>query len=88
MAELPRPPAKVVRFHWEEVSHLDGRRRVPVVDVEVQADDGALRIALEVLPGSLCYAGLASPRVAVVAQATAQAFVDQRREKIGALFGA
>jgi hypothetical protein len=79
MPDLPRLPAKVVRFHWEQVSHLDGTRRVPVVDVQV-----------EILPGSLevhRYTAIRSPIVGVVATETAQAFVDERRERVRNLFG-
>ena len=53
MPDLPHLPSKVVRFHWEQVSHLDGTRRVPVVDVQVETDDGPAKVMLEVLPGSL-----------------------------------
>ena len=66
MPDLPRLPAKVVRFHWEQVSHLDGERRVPVVDVQVETEDGPVKVALEVLPGSLevhRYTAIASPLV-------------------------
>jgi hypothetical protein len=90
MPLLPRLPAKVVRFHWEEVSHLDGRRSVPVVDAQAETEDGPVKVALEVLPGSLevrRYAGAASPRVAILAEDAAQAFVDERREKVRTLFG-
>jgi hypothetical protein len=55
--QLPHLPANVVRFHWEEVGHLDGTRRVPVVDVQVQTDDGAWTVGLEVLPGIFCAHG-------------------------------
>jgi hypothetical protein len=89
MPSLPRLPAKVVRFHWAEVGHLDGTRRVPVVEVVVQTQDGPVPVALEVLPGSLevhRYTAIRSPLVGVVAKEMAQAFVDERRERIVALF--
>jgi len=44
MPELPRLPTGVFRFHWKEASHLE-RRRVPVVNVEVQTEDGAWKVS-------------------------------------------
>jgi hypothetical protein len=79
MPPPPLPPAKVVRFHWEEVSHLDGPRRVPVINVEVQDEDGPVSVAFEVLPGSLEVRGftaIRSPMIGAIAKETAQAFVD------------
>ena len=90
MPQLPRLPAKVVRFHWERVSHLDGLHRVPVVDVQVETEDGPVKVGLEILPGSLevhRYTAIRSPIVGVVATEVAQAFVDARREKVRGLFG-